>query len=83
MDLPKVRAQLGKRKIALQGNLDPALLYAPPQVIHQGVRDLIKRHPEPGLIVNLGHGVLQDTNVDSVATMVHAVQHESLLENLT
>jgi uroporphyrinogen decarboxylase len=83
VDLPTVRKQLGNRKIALQGNLDPALLYAPPQVIHDRVRALMKSHPEPGLIVNLGHGVLQDTHVNSVATMVHAVRHETVLENAT
>ncbi len=62
-------------KVALQGNMDPALLYASPQRIQQEVREILDRFgPGPGHIFNLGHGVLPDTPPEHVAALVEAVQ---------
>lgn len=62
-------------KVAVQGNLDPAVLLAPPPFIQSRVHDILHRaHGKPGHIFNLGHGVLPDTPVDhlkAVVDMVH------------
>jgi uroporphyrinogen decarboxylase len=62
--------------VAVQGNLDPATLYAPPKEIKNRVADILRRAgSRPGHIFNLGHGVLPETPVEHVITMVEAV-HE-------
>lgn len=64
--------------IALQGNLDPDILYAPPSVIQKETKRILKgMQKEPGYIFNLGHGILPDTPVDSVKTLVATVQESS------
>jgi uroporphyrinogen decarboxylase len=62
--------------VAVQGNLDPAVLLAPPAYIRQRADDVL-RHAggRPGHIFNLGHGVYQQTPVDHVRALVDAV-HE-------
>ena len=61
--------------IAVQGNLDPELLYAPPSIIKQEVHNLLRNMAgDPGFIANLGHGVLPDTPVDHVRAFVDAVK---------
>ena len=63
------------RDIAVQGNLDPALLFAPLSEIKKRVQDILRRADgRPGHIFNLGHGILQHTpvqNVKAVVEMVH------------
>jgi uroporphyrinogen decarboxylase len=62
--------------VAIQGNLDPAALLAPPKEIRRRVAEILKRAGgKPGHIFNLGHGVLPETPVENVITMVRAV-HE-------
>jgi uroporphyrinogen decarboxylase len=62
--------------IAVQGNLDPVALFASPKEIKNRVADILTRAAgKPGHIFNLGHGVLPETPVDHVITMVEAV-HE-------
>ena len=61
---------------AIQGNLDPTVLFAPVKIIKERVRDILKRAASrPGHIFNLGHGVLPKTPPDSVKAMVDMV-HE-------
>ncbi len=62
---------------AVQGNLDPALLFAPWDVVEANVRRIVEegRHA-PGHIFNLGHGVLPETDAD-VLTRVVALVHEA------
>jgi uroporphyrinogen decarboxylase len=63
-------------KVALQGNLDPAILYAGPERIREEVARVLKDYgPGPGHIFNLGHGVRPDIDPERVAVMVEAV-HE-------
>jgi uroporphyrinogen decarboxylase len=61
--------------VAVQGNLDPALLFAPLAEIKTRVHDILRRADgRPGHIFNLGHGILQHTpveNVKAVVDMVH------------
>ena len=60
--------------IAVQGNLDPVALFAPPEEIRRRVADVLDRAGNrPGHIFNLGHGVLPETPVDHVIAMVEAV----------
>ena len=62
--------------VAVQGNLDPAILYASPKEIKNRVAEILRRAgSRPGHIFNLGHGVLPETPVDHVIAMVEAV-HE-------
>ena len=62
--------------VAVQGNLDPAVLFAPLPEIKKRVHDVLRRaQGRPGHIFNLGHGILQHTpveNVRAVVDMVHA-----------
>ncbi|MDA8370361.1 MAG: uroporphyrinogen decarboxylase [Nocardiopsaceae bacterium] len=63
---------------ALQGNLDPAVLFAPWEVIAERARDVIARgRAAEGHIFNLGHGVLPTTDPDMLARLTHLVHEES------
>jgi uroporphyrinogen decarboxylase len=62
--------------VAVQGNLDPAVLLAAPAVIRERVKVILDRAGgRPGHIFNLGHGVHQETPVDHVRALVDLV-HE-------
>lgn len=66
-------ALLGK-DVAVQGNLDPALLLAPLPAIRRGVEDVLRRAAgRVGHIFNLGHGILQHTPVEHVRAVVEMV----------
>jgi uroporphyrinogen decarboxylase len=59
---------------AVQGNLDPTVLFAPLPEIRARVRDVLRRaEGRPGHIFNLGHGILQHTPVDNVRAAVDLV----------
>ena len=73
--LTDARARLGDR-YAVQGNLDPALLFAPWEALEKAVRSIVTEGAQaPGHIFNLGHGVLPDTNPDMLTRVVDLV-HE-------
>ncbi|QYF95355.1 uroporphyrinogen decarboxylase [Massilia sp. PAMC28688] len=76
VDLGRARALVG-HKVALQGNLDPAILFASPEQIRAEVeRTLIaygRPTPGSGHVFNLGHGISQFTPPESVTAMVEAV----------
>lgn len=62
--------------VAVQGNLDPTLLFAPLPEIKKRVHDILRRADgRPGHIFNLGHGILQHTPVENVKAVVEMV-HE-------
>jgi uroporphyrinogen decarboxylase len=64
--------------VAVQGNLDPAALLAPPAVFKERVRDILTRaRHRPGHIFNLGHGVLPQTPVDHARALVDMVHEMS------
>lgn len=78
IDIAKARMMVGSY-VALQGNLDPTMLYAPPGRIREGVKVLLQKFGDgPGHIVNLGHGILPDTPVDHAKAFVQAVKEESV-----
>ncbi len=63
--------------IAVQGNLDPTLLFAPRERLLARVDDVLRRAGgRPGHIFNLGHGILPGTPVESVRAVVEHV-HEA------
>lgn len=60
---------------AIQGNLDPTLLFAPLPELKLHVTDLLKRTgARPGHIFNLGHGILPETPVENVKAVVEIVR---------
>ena len=61
---------------ALQGNLDPCLLYAAPEQITMATNEMLQRFGT-GHIANLGHGVYPDTPLDGVRAFIQAVQSYS------
>ncbi|MBX7096547.1 MAG: uroporphyrinogen decarboxylase [Myxococcaceae bacterium] len=64
-------------KAILQGNLDPVLLFAPPDVVRARTQALLQEMKQNGgfrrTIFNLGHGILPGTPVESVAALCDAV----------
>ena len=64
------------RPVAVQGNLDPAVLFAPRSEVERRVRAILAEAAgEPGHIFNLGHGILPGSPVDNVRAVVELV-HE-------
>jgi uroporphyrinogen decarboxylase len=80
VNLGQARARVGAR-VALQGNLDPMVLMAPPAVVQaEAVRVLDSFGPPQagtGHVFNLGHGISQFTPPDHVASLVEAVHRHS------
>jgi uroporphyrinogen decarboxylase len=61
-------------QLALQGNLDPHVLFAEPDEVRRQADDVLNRMTgRPGHIMNLGHGILPDTPIASVEALVAAV----------
>jgi len=90
MNLGKARAlvggQVGGAGKALQGNIDPNVLFAPPAAIEAEVKKVLdsfgRPHTDrstsgPTHIFNLGHGISQYTPPEHVATLVHTVHEHS------
>ena len=75
VDLAAVQGRHGRRR-ALQGNLDPAVLVAGADAVRNVARDLLARVDPTGHIVNLGHGILPATPIESVEALVDAVHAE-------
>jgi uroporphyrinogen decarboxylase len=75
VDLRDARQRVGAR-VALQGNLDPAALYASPERIRQQVAQVLADFgPGAGHVFNLGHGVQPQVDPERVRVLVEAV-HE-------
>jgi len=74
-DLAEARRLTGGR-VALQGNLDPCVLYGSPEVIREEVARVLESYgPGHGHVFNLGHGIHPDVNPEHAGAMVAAV-HE-------
>lgn len=69
--LAHARKILGSK--SLQGNLDPAVLFAPPDIMKQRIDDILKDAEGGGHIFNLGHGIWPETDPDAVARLVDHV----------
>ena len=76
-DIHQARKQIGNQ-VALQGNLDPSILFASHQTIEKEVSRILKAYGTgSGHIFNLGHGISQFTDPESVAVLVNAVHEQS------
>ncbi|MBI2383742.1 MAG: uroporphyrinogen decarboxylase [Gammaproteobacteria bacterium] len=75
VELGQARARVDGR-VALQGNLDPVLLFARPERIREEVSRILDSYGQgPGHVFNLGHGILPETPPEHAAAMIQAV-HE-------
>ena len=73
--MKKAKAQVGNR-VALQGNLDPCVLYASDSCIRNAVKRILGDFRDSnGHVFNLGHGILPDISPDKVSVLIDAV-HE-------
>lgn len=60
----------------VQGNLDPAVLLGPPDLVRERARDILRRAGgRPGHVFNLGHGVLPETPLENLQLLIETV-HE-------
>jgi len=76
-ELSVARARVGSR-VALQGNLDPTILFASPDGIRNEVARVLESYGEgPGHIFNLGHGIQPGTPPEHAGAMIEAVQRLS------
>ncbi len=69
-----VHRRMAKRPVAVQGNLDPCWLYAPPSVIRERTHEMLNAFGGQGHIANLGHGILPDTPVAHARAFVDSVR---------
>ncbi|KAF0152432.1 MAG: uroporphyrinogen decarboxylase [Ignavibacteria bacterium] len=77
MDIGKVRSKIGK-KVALQGNLDPTVLYGSEEKIRREAIKVLKSFGKHnGHIFNLGHGILPDISPANAKFLVDVVKEES------
>jgi len=78
MDLQKTRNEIGE-KVALQGNMDPTVLFADESVIKQEVKRILASFGKgSGHIFNLGHGILPTTNPEKAKAFIKYVKEESV-----
>jgi uroporphyrinogen decarboxylase len=76
-ELHIARQQIGDR-VALQGNMDPSMLFASPARIRSEVAAILAAYGNgSGHVFNLGHGITPGVNPDHVTTFVEAVQELS------
>lgn len=75
MDIGAARSLVGDR-VALQGNMDPSILYASPDRIRKEVATILESYGKgPGHVFNLGHGIHQHVNPEHAGAFISAV-HE-------
>ena len=73
-DLSTARTLVGNR-VALQGNLDPSALYAPPDILRAETRRVLESFGRgPGHVFNLGHGITPGVDPERVAVLVETVR---------
>jgi uroporphyrinogen decarboxylase len=77
MDLAQLREKLGDR-IAIQGNIDPAVLLASPEAIAASAYEALRQTRGRGHILNLGHGILPETPVENALAFIRAGQSAAL-----
>jgi uroporphyrinogen decarboxylase len=78
VDLRELRKALGPR-IALQGNVDPAVLFAPETTIRRVTQETAGSLGGVGHILNLGHGILQHTPVENAKLFVETGQQANFV----
>lgn len=79
--LATAKACIGDQ-VALQGNIDPFLLFAPIPTIKKATQALLDSFgSDPGLIINLGHGIDRDTPIDHVSALIETVHTHSTTDS--
>ena len=77
VDIGSARKRVGD-KVALQGNLDPAILLSTPAAIEKEVASVLASYGHGnGHVFNLGHGITQWTDPENAACMINAVREYS------
>ena len=77
MDLGKARKEIGDR-VALQGNMDPTVLYGNKEKIREEVKRILSNYGDgTGHIFNLGHGILPDVKPENAKFFIETVKEES------
>lgn len=77
IDIADARKRVGD-KVALQGNMDPSMLYAPPERIEQEVAEILAGYGDgSGHVFNLGHGIHLDVPPEHAGVFVDAVHRFS------
>ena len=77
VDIADARKRVGD-KVALQGNMDPSMLYAPPARIEEEVQTILAGYGEgSGHVFNLGHGIHLDVPPEHAGVFVEAVHKYS------
>ncbi len=72
-DIGNARARIGDQ-VALQGNMDPAVLYASPEAIRAEVKRILNDFGDhPGHIFNLGHGITPQVDPEHARVFIEAV----------
>ena len=64
IDMEDGRRRVGDK--AVQGNVDPAVLFAAPEAVEHAVREVCRKAGPTGHVLNLGHGVLVGTPEENV-----------------
>ncbi len=78
VDIAQARARIGDR-VALQGNLDPSVLFAPADVVQRETEKVLAGFGQgSGHVFNLGHGISQFTPPESVKVLVDCVHQSSV-----
>ncbi len=74
MNIAEAKARVGD-KVALQGNMDPAMLYATPDRIRQEVQTILADYGDKGTghVFNLGHGITPDVSPENAGAFINAV----------
>jgi uroporphyrinogen decarboxylase len=80
VDMAMARQRLGKN-IRVQGNIDPCVLFGDKTLIRDRILDTISKAGDRGHIVNLGHGVLQNTPEENVAFFFETVKQLDYASN--
>jgi len=72
-DIDGARSRVGD-KVALQGNMDPSILYASPERIRQEVAIILEKYGKgSGHVFNLGHGIHPEVNPEHAGAFIKAV----------
>jgi len=78
VDIGAARARVGMR-VALQGNLDPAILFSSAQVVQREAAAILASYGKGnGHVFNLGHGISQHTPPENVAALIETVRTTSV-----
>jgi len=78
MNIGDAKRRVGNR-VALQGNLDPNILYASPDIIEQEVKKILNDFGgAPGHVFNLGHGIAKDVDPENLKVLIDTV-HDFLI----